>query len=395
MKPVILVLTSTYPRWQGDTEPGFVQELCKRLVDGYQVHVVTSHFKGALPYENVEGVCVHRFRYAPPALERLVYPGGMLTNARLHPWVLLLLPMFFVAQLIVTWKLARKHHVALIHAHWVVPQGLAALLLRPFISKTAFVVTSHGADVYGLRGKLFGFLKAKVWGAADAITVVSHAMAEAVSGSLDSRRLAIAPMGVDLQNTFVVKEDLESRKDLIFVGRLVEKKGVDVLLRAFAALLPGYPDLRLTIVGDGPYGQGLQALAATLSIKDAVRFVGAVPNADIPVFLNRHAVAVVPSVVAASGDQEGLGLVSIEAMGCGCTVVASDLPAIRDVVEGEKTGLVFDPGNAVELAARLGRLLEDDALRIRLSEAGRRSALQRFDWSIAAENYRRIYARLV
>ncbi|RLA19713.1 MAG: glycosyltransferase family 4 protein, partial [Gammaproteobacteria bacterium] len=139
LKPTILVLTSTYPRWQRDTEPGFVHELCKRLTPDYQVHVVTSHYKGALLREQLEGVNIHRFRYAFPNQERLVYPGGMLTNARLHPWVLLLLPFFFLSQLAMIWGLARKHDVKLIHAHWVVPQGIAAMVLLPVLQKTALV----------------------------------------------------------------------------------------------------------------------------------------------------------------------------------------------------------------------------------------------------------------
>ena len=339
LKPTILVLTSTYPRWQRDTEPGFVHELCKRLTPDYQVHVVTSHYKGALLREQLEGVNIHRFRYAFPNQERLVYPGGMLTNARLHPWVLLLLPFFFLSQLAMIWRLARKHDIKLIHAHWVVPQGIAAMVLLPVLQKTALVVTSHGADVYGLKGRFFRFLKSKVWAAADAVTVVSHAMAEAVSACLDTGKLTVAPMGVDLEGTFVIKNSLKDRKNIIFVGRLVEKKGVGVLVEAFKRVLPKYPELRLTVVGEGPYRKSLLQLADELSISHAIHFVGAVPNAEIPALLNQHAIAVVPSVIAASGDQEGLGLVGIEAMGCGCAVVASDLPAIRDVVDGEKTGL--------------------------------------------------------
>ena len=395
LKPAILVLTSTYPRWQQDTEPGFIQELCKRLAPDYTVHVVTSHYRGALPREEMDGVHVHRFRYAPDSLERLVYPGGMLTNVRLHPWTILLLPLFFCGQLFATWRLVRRHRIELVHAHWVIPQGLAVWLLRPVMRCVPLVVTSHGADVYGLRGGLFNALKRRVWSVADAVTVVSNAMAREVSGDLDENKLSVAPMGVDLRETFVPTAALDDRKDIIFVGRLVEKKGVDVLLQGFAGLLRDKQGLRLRIVGDGPWRESLVALTGSLGIEEAVEFLGAVPNGEVPGLLNRHAVSVVPSVVAASGDQEGLGLVSIEAMGCGCAVLASDLPAIRDVVQHERTGLLFKPGDAEDLREGLRRLLWNEDLRVALATAGREFALGSFDWSRAAGKYREIYSGLL
>jgi len=395
LKRAVLVLSSTYPRWSQDTVPAFVHELCSRLTDEFSVHVVTPHSEGAQRYEEMDGVKIHRFVYAPPALERLVYPGGMLTNVRLHPWTVLLLPFFFLSLLWVTLRVARRQDVVLLHAHWLIPQGLAVLLLRPLLRRQSLLVTSHGADVYGLRGDLFGYLKKKVWAVADAVTVVSKAMVKEVTGMIDPARLSVAPMGVDLQQRFVCSEPIEGRSDVIFVGRLVEKKGVDVLLRGVAELAPEFSGLRLRIIGDGPYREDLLRLTDKLGIASQVDFIGAVPNDQIPGWLNRHAVAVVPSVVAAGGDQEGLGLVSVEAMGCGCAVLASDLPAIHDVVEQGRTGLFFEPGNPRALADGLRRLLANEELRCELAAAGGLSVREKFDWSSVAAKYRDIYQRLL
>ena len=372
-----------------------MHELSRRLVGTYEVHVVAPHFEGAALEEDMDGVRVHRFRYFHPGKKALVYDGGMLMNIQRHPWLLLSLPFFLLAQFSTAWCLARRHRVVLVHAHWVIPQGVVAWVLRLFYRRAPLVITSHGGDVYGLNGWLTGFVKRRVYRSSAAVTVVSRAMAEALSQQLPGVDIRVASMGVDLQETFVPQAPLEERRDMIFVGRLVDKKGVDVLLQAFARVVASYPGLRLCIVGHGPLRESLESLVAQLGIGEAVEFAGAVPNMQVPGLLNQHAIAVVPSVIAASGDQEGLGLVGIEAMGCGCAVVASDLPAIRDVVDGEKTGLLFESGNVSELAKSLGSLLEDDGLRLRLAENGRRNALERFDWSIAAENYRKIFARLV
>lgn len=394
VKSAILVLTSTYPRWQADVEPGFVHDLSLRLVSDYEVHVLAPHFDGALRYEILDGVHIHRFRYFLSRQQRLAYEGGMLTNVQRHRWLLLVLPFFLLSQFCHAFFLMRKYKVVLVHAHWVIPQGLVASLLRVLNPKTPLVITSHGGDVYGLNGRILNYLKRKVYGVSDVITVVSRAMAEDLHLFLGAADIRVASMGVDLKKRFVSLTPQGDRRDIVFVGRLVEKKGVHVLLEAFAQLYKNFPSLRLTIIGDGPARAQLTAQASGLAIDRAVDFLGAVSNSDMPQLLNRYAIAVVPSVVAVSGDQEGLGLVAIEAMGCGCAVIAADLPALRDVVDQGKNGLLFDVGNAAALTECFQRLLENEELRCRLAESGRESMLRKFDWDEATDKYRQIFSEL-
>ncbi len=390
-----MVLTSTYPRWEKDTEPAFVHELSKRLTNEYDVHVIAPHFRAARVFEVLDGVSVHRFRYCIPSMERLAYEGGMLSRLKESPWQALMLPLFLSSQFICALRVIIKYRVSLVHAHWVVPQGLVGWLLRIFSPAKALLVTSHGGDVYGLRGGLLSRIKRAIYRRANAVTVVSEAMRQQVEAQV-AGTLEVAPMGVDLRHRFVVLDDASGRQGLVFVGRLVEKKGVDVLLRAYARLSPEMrSQAPLTLVGDGPLRAGLEALAAELGIEAQTQFLGALANDRLPAILNRHAIAVVPSVVASSGDQEGLGLVTIEAMGCGCAVIASDLPAIRDVVEHGENGLLAEVGNPVALAEALERLVSDDSLRLSLAARGRELALERFDWSIATGRYRKLYEALL
>ena len=394
MKPRVLVLTSTYPRWDGDVEPAFVHELARRLTASHEVHVLAPHYKNASTSELMDGVHVHRFRYCLPSYQRLAYQGGMMTNMRHSPWLLLLLPIFLLSQFVSAFSLVRKHNIDLIHAHWVIPQGLVALVLRYIFRHKVLVVTSHGADVYALNGGIWGRLKTWVYDMANAVTVVSQAMADRVSLTVDCKKLLVAPMGVDLESTFIINRPIEERVGVVFVGRLVEKKGAGVLLAAFEKLTETNPGLRLTIVGDGPDKSLLIQQAIDLGVACSVDFYGAVPNDQIPVILNQHSIAIVPSIVASSGDQEGLGLVSIEAMGCGCAVIASDLPAIHDVVDHMNTGLMFEMGNSGALADVIRRLVSDDSLRCDLALRGNRMVNERFDWSKAAERYIDLFSRL-
>ena len=116
-RPRLLVLASTYPRWAGDSEPGFVHELSRRLADRFEVAVSCPHAPGALPQESMDGVEVHRYRYAPARWESLAYEGGIVTNLRRHPWKWLLLPGFFLAQAWSAWRLVARFRPHVVHAH--------------------------------------------------------------------------------------------------------------------------------------------------------------------------------------------------------------------------------------------------------------------------------------
>jgi glycosyltransferase involved in cell wall biosynthesis len=220
------------------------------------------------------------------------------------------------------------------------------------------------------------------------LTVVSRALAKEVrklGGEPD--RIRVVPMGVDLQQRFVPGCPRPRGRTLIFAGRLVEKKGVSVLLEAMAQLQAEAPDCRLLIAGTGPLRPALETRAADLGIADRVEFLGSYRNHDLPALLRRGDIAVYPFLRAAGGDQEGLGLVMVEAMGCGLPVVAGDLPAVHDVIEDQHTGLLVTPGDPAALGRTLLRLLDDAELAERLSQAGRAYALERFDWQVIADRY--------
>lgn len=338
---------------------------------------------------------VVRYPYFLPYLERLAYQGGILAKLRANPAYYLLVPFFLLGQLWAIFRICRQQSFDVIHAHWIFPQGFLALLVKVILRSTLpVVVTSHGGDLYGLRGNWLAKIKQWVLCRADCVTVVSQAMRHDVmhmtQGQVDSQ---VVSMGVDLQGTFT-PSSVERRRpfSLLFVGRLVEKKGLPVLLRAMQVLRPEYPEMRLTVVGDGPDRQELEQLAKLLGIYNAVEFVGRQKNEGLVHYYRTASVFVLPSIVASDGDQEGLGLVTVEAMGCGCPVVASDLPAVRDVVEHQVNGLLFDAGNPLSLVVALRLILSDEPLAATLSESGRQSVLAKYDWSRIAKRYEAILA---
>ena len=236
-RPKILVLASTYPRWHGDHEPGFVHELNRRLADEFDVHVVCPHAPGAASHEVMDGVSIHRFRYAPEAFETLVQDGGILANLNRSRWKWFLVPFFFIGLMVACSRCVKQIGPHAIHAHWIVPQGLAIALLSVFSrSFPPFLITSHGGDLFGLRGRIFQSLKRWVMRRASAFTVVSQPMVDtAIKLGADPERTSVIPMGVDFSSRFSVdREKQRVAGQILFVGRLVEKKGVKYLNRGAA-----------------------------------------------------------------------------------------------------------------------------------------------------------------
>lgn len=387
-RPRLLVLASTYPRWRDDTLPPFVHELARRLTPRFEVHVLAPHASGAAVYEELDGVHVHRFRYLPARFETLAYSGGMLPGLRRHPWRLLALPLFLAAEWWAVLRLLRRQRFAAIHAHWLLPHGLLALMARALCGyRPRLVCTSHGADLYGLKGGFARLLQRRVVRGSDHVTLVSQAMLEALQTRFgDHGNCSVLPMGVDTLTRFVPPVAMETRSGILFVGRLADKKGVHVLLQAMTRLRD-LPEARLHIIGTGAEEARLRQQAAELGLGAAVQFVGAVANPELPGWFQRSAVLAFPSVVTSYGDQEGLGLVPVESLACGCPVVASDLPAVRDVIRDGDTGLLVPAGDTDRLAQALRRLLQDPALGARLAGQGRNYVQEHFDWERIAERY--------
>lgn len=380
----LLVLASTYPRWPADPEPSFVHQLARRLVDRFDVTVLCPHAAGAARSETMDGVEVHRYRYALSRWERLVNDGGIVANLRRKPWMWLLVPPFLVSQTLCTLRLIRSIRPDVVHAHWLIPQGLVVAVTSYLtLSRTPYVVTVHGADLFSLRGRLLASLKKLVICRAAVTTVVSNAMVEPVRrvASADSV-IRVEPMGVDLRQQFVPDPCVvRSSNEILFVGRLVEKKGLRFLIDALPKILGRHPSAVLTIVGFGPEEAACRQQVWTLGLSEKVRFLGAVPQCDLPGLYRRAAVFVAPFVAAASGDQEGLGLVVLEALGCGCPVVVSDLPAVGDLVHDG-----VPPGDSRRLAERIIGVLERQGATTGDQET-RRGLLEKFDWESVASRY--------
>ncbi|MBS0214178.1 MAG: glycosyltransferase [Proteobacteria bacterium] len=389
----LLVLASTYPRWKDDHEPGFVHELAKRLAGRFRVIVLCPHAVGASEREILDGVEIIRYRYAPRSWETLVNDGGIVANLRANRWKYFLAPGFALAQAWHAWRICRREKVGIIHAHWLVPQGVVAALLQLMPgTNIPYLVTSHGADLHAVQGGVLNRLKRLVANRAAAVTVVSGAMKDKLRAlGVGTAKISVLPMGVDMQERFSASgAESRSARELLFVGRLVEKKGLRHLLDAMPMVLRSLPDATLTIAGFGPEDGRLKAQAEALRLGSSVRFLGAVPQAGLPALYHHAALFVAPFIRAKSGDEEGLGLVLVEAIGCGCPILAGNVPALAEVLGDDFDDMAVDPLDATDLSNRIIKMLGDPIETNARAALLRKAIGERFDWKNVADEYARL-----
>lgn len=387
----VLVLSSTFPRWCHDTVPAFVLYLCQQLSKEFSIDVLAPHHQGAKACEGSSWGRIYRYIYAPSMFEKLAYGNGIMTNIKSNRWLLLLLPFFLMSQILTAVYLLYRNRYEVIHAHWVIPQGLIAVLLKalPFVY-VKVLITLHGSDLFELQGGVINALRLWVLSRADRISVVSHAMKSTLeSAGIDAGKLDVLPMGVDTKKTFTPLRQHQHRNGLLFVGRLVEQKGLTYLIDAMSEVIIQSPSMTLTVVGDGAERLNLERQVRDLGLNENIVFLGAVPNERLPKLYQQAKIMVMPSL----GD-EGLGLVAVEAAACGCVVVASNLPAIKDIVQDQKTGLLVDEKSSEQLAKAIISYLNNPERAEEHANKARAYIEGVFDWEVVGERYRSLIAGL-
>lgn len=351
-RPRLLVLASTFPASESDSAPAFVRDLAAFESMHYDTTVLVPSVPGGAAREQTHGVSVRRFRYFPRRWEDLA-DGAILENLRTRRSRWLQVAPFFVAEILAVRRLVRETDPDVLHVHWIIPQGVAALVAK---GECPMLLTTLGGDLYGLRDPLTRRLITAVLRRTAAVTTMNEDMRDRVIQlGASPGQVSVLPMGADVDGIRQLASGVQPVAGrILFVGRLVEKKGAAVLLAALR--LPAAEGYELHIVGDGPLRQELQGLAVGLR----VTFLGALHRAELAKEYASASVVVFPSVLASSGDQDGLPVALLEAMAAGRPVIASALPGLADAVEDGLSGRVVPSGDAQALAHAIGSVLSDE-----------------------------------
>jgi glycosyltransferase involved in cell wall biosynthesis len=279
-------------------------------------------------------------------------------------------------------KLLGARRPALLHAHFGI-EGAQALPLARRLG-LPLITTFHGFDATLSTAAL---LSSPAWAYYPLFRrqlAANGAMFLCASGFIRGRLLALGfppertrihYIGVDCRR-ILPRDPGEERQIILHVARLVQVKGTLHLLRAFARL---GGEAELVIIGDGPLRRSLSAEAVALGIQARVRFLGALPQAEVLAWMRKAAMLVLPSVRTGTGRIEGLGMVSLEAAATAVPVIGSDIGGIPEAVIDGETGFLVPERDDAGLASKIGRLLADQTLRQRMGTAARRLVTQKFD----------------
>lgn len=382
----VLFLTHSFPRSEGDAAGSFILRLAVALRgENVKVRVVAPAAPGLPASDEIEGVSIERFRYAPRRYEKLAYTGNMAQDVASSWTARLALVGFLGSDFIHSVRARRSFEPELVHAHWWFPNGVVGTWVSG-LAHIPLVTTLHGTDVRLVRN--VGFAKpmfAHVLKHSAAVTTVSRWLKDETEALVPGVHPTVAPMPV-ATSLFSPGSSRDGQR-LLFVGRLNDQKGADHLVRALAVMKTQAASL--DVVGDGPNREALQQLAQQLGVSSRIRWRGQLSQSELPLLYQRAAAVVIPSV------DEGLGLVAVEALLCETPVVAFDSGGLRDVIQHEKTGLLVRPGDSGALANALDDLLARDGRGSGLGRAGRLYALSAFAPESAARRYAEIYRQVL
>jgi glycosyltransferase involved in cell wall biosynthesis len=381
----VLFLTHSFPRSDGDAAGSFILRLAVALRDeDVHVHVVAPAGPGLPAAEEISGIPVERFRYAPRRFEKLAYTGNMAQDVAASWSARLAMVGFLGSDFVHAVRARRSFEPEVVHAHWWFPNGVVGTWLGT-LSHIPLVTTLHGTDVrlartVGVAKPLFSHVLKH----SAAVTTVSRWLQEEAQDLVPGVKATVAPMPVATE-LFSPGAARDGQR-LLFVGRLNAQKGIEHLLHAMSTMKERAP---LDIVGDGSARPALEAIASQLGISDRVRWHGQLPQRELAPLYQRASAVVVPST------DEGLGLVAVEALLCETPVVAFDSGGLKEVVQHEKTGILVKPGDRAALAAALDDLLSRDGRGGDLGRAGRLYALSTFAPESSARRYAQIYKQVV
>jgi glycosyltransferase involved in cell wall biosynthesis len=376
----VLFLTHSYPRTSGDAAGAFLLHLAGALkAQDVEVTVIAPAGDDLPADEVLDGIPVHRFRYAPRRFQRLAYTGQMAEEVKRSLSAKFALLGFLGSSFASGARIRREFNPSLVHAHWWFPGGLVGSWVSS-LAGIPLVTTMHGTDVRLAMGNgLARSLLRRVLSQSGAVTTVSSWLAGQVKTMAPDSNPIVSPMPV-ATHLFTPGGTRHARR-LLFVGRLNAQKGIALLLDALAAMRE---PAELDVIGDGTDREALREQAARLGIGARVHWHGALPQPRLLDFYRAATALVVPS------REEGFGLVAVEAQLCETPVVAFASGGLSDTIDDGATGYLIPPGDATALASALDLVVASEG-RHEVGKAGRQSALAQFAPDSVARRYRKLY----
>ena len=365
----ILIINSEYPPIGGGAGNASANLGRLFVAKNHEVSVLTTRFRGLAHQEIRDGIHIHRI----PAMRKNFDRSGPLEQVSF-----IVLGCLSIISFVRTWK------PDIVVAFFGIPSGVIAWFAHKLFG-LPYVVSLRGGDVPGFRPYDFAIYHRMVapvlrwvWRKGAAVVANSDGLKTLANGFEKEIPIRVIPNGIDL-NTYQPASRMWSPPHLLFVGRLVYQKGLDLLIEALSTLkdIPW----KLSIVGDGPQSELLQNMAGKLGLAERIDFLGWQAREALPEFYQKANLFIFPS------RHEGMPNAVLEAMACGLPVIASRIAGNEELVENDETGLLVEPENISSLRGALEKLLLNEARCRKMGEQGRQRVESAYSWNGVADKY--------
>ena len=344
---------------------------------GVEVHLISE----VMPGSHFEpGIKVHSFRFRHPPLRR--FSGWLLTHTigGLHTFIKYL-------------EVVNEVVPDIIHVHG----RLAPRLISMLKTRSPLIYTVHDQSPYtaAFRGlerltRVLAYLALEyrtVHKVHHVIAVSRHVYRELIEWiGLLKERVSLIPNGVD---TEYFKPSGNKKPYILFVGRLTKRKGIDILVRAFAKIAGRFPETKLIIVGDGEEKKNILNMAIRLNIYNRMLLLSNIPANILRRLYAESSIFVLPS------RGEGLPLSLLEAMSSQCAVIATKVSGVTDVIDHMENGIIIELDNIEQLANTLTLLLSDQALLKKIARKAREKAVEEYSWDTIARKVIQVYKKVL
>ena len=384
-----LVVSSSFPMKLGDGLSPFIWEYCVHLKKhGWDITVIVPHHRGLEREEIWNGIRIKRFKYLPQRLEDMAYSYGIIPGVKKKPWKIIKVPFFMYSMYKETLSTINKGDFDLVNFHYLFP---ACFWLDQISRRSGVpvVLTAHGTDVHLALKKPFSMFADKGLKKSAALTLNSRYMKDLLKEFDLPGRTEIIPIGVNTEKFHPGSHQPSRSRKILFLGRLIKQKGVEVLLDAFSKVIRKAPEAELEIIGYGPEKDNLIRKVKDLRMENSVRLCDPVSYNELPERYGSARVLALPSRVP-----EGLGMTAVEAGACGVPTVTFGLGGTSELVVHEETGLVVDQSSEA-LAEGLISILTDDDLADRLGGNARKKVAEEYGWDVISKKFDRLFREII
>jgi glycosyltransferase involved in cell wall biosynthesis len=380
-------------------------DICENLQAlGHKVTVLTPYTPEFDWKQEDYTVNLRTYKYIfPNRLHLLGYGLTLKVDIAFRKQVIFLSPFLFLFCFLSLWRLVRRDRPDILHAHWVLPNGfIGALVAR--ITKVPLAISIPGSDILvSEMNFIFRWMARFAFKTANLITTNSSDLRDsAIKIGAKPEKFKLIIYGVDPgifrpddSKTKKLRKKLgikDKETVILTVGRLVYKKGFDILIKSIPLVIKDHSDVKVIIVGEGDLKDDLINLACSLGVREYVLFVGNVMRDEISDYYNMADIFAMPSVMR---PVDGLNVCVVEAMSCGKPIIGSNVGGNPLVVQNGKNGFLFNEKNSTQLASCIVKLVTSPFLRKKFGERSREMILKEFNWEKLAQRYINAFNKLL